>query len=83
MQQKGGTQVNSNLKATGNYVVNVVAGNIQIIKKLDVEAEQNETFNFTITDENDQTVATATAVIKKDKKKQSGIYAYKGSQCKT
>ena len=66
--EKGGTQVNSNLKATGNYVVNVVAGNIQIIKKLDVEAEQNETFNFTITDENDQTVATATAVIKKDKK---------------
>ena len=37
--EKGGTQVNSNLEATGNYVVNVVAGNIQIIKKLDVAAE--------------------------------------------
>lgn len=72
--EKGGTQVNSNLKATGNYVVNVVAGNIQIIKKLDVEAEQNETFNFTITDENDQTVATATAVIKKDKKEAKAVF---------
>ena len=30
--EKGGTQVNSNLEATGNYVVNVVAGSIQIIK---------------------------------------------------
>lgn len=37
--EKGGTQVNSNLEATGNYVVNVVAGNIQIIKKLDGAAE--------------------------------------------
>lgn len=62
--EKGGTQVNSNLKATGNYVVNVVAGNIQIIKKLDGAAEKDETFNFTITDGNNQTVATAT--IKKD-----------------
>ena len=64
--EKGGTQVNSNLEATGNYVVNVVAGNIQIIKKLDGAAEQDETFNFTITDGNNQTVATATATIKKD-----------------
>lgn len=64
--EKGGTQVNSNLEATGNYVVNVVAGNIQIIKKLDVAAEKDETFNFTITDGNNQTVATATATIKKD-----------------
>lgn len=64
--EKGGTQVNSNLKATGNYVVNVVAGNIQIIKKLDGAAEKDETFNFTITDGNNQTVATATATIKKD-----------------
>lgn len=73
-EEKGGTQVNSNLEAIGNYVVNVVAGNIQIIKKLDVEAEQNETFNFTITDENDQTVATATAVIKKDKKEAKAVF---------
>lgn len=64
--KKGGTPVNSDLKATGNYVVNVVAGNIQIIKKLDVAAEQDETFNFTITDANNQIVATATATIKKD-----------------
>ena len=64
--EKGGTQVNSNLKATGNYVVNVVAGNIQIIKELDGAAEKDETFNFTITDGNNQTVATATATIKKD-----------------
>lgn len=63
--EKGGTQVNSNLEATGNYVVNVVAGNIQIIKKLDGAAEKDETFNFTITDGNNQTVATATATIKK------------------
>ena len=48
--EKGGTPVNSNLKATGNYVVNVVAGNIQIIKELDGAAEKDETFNFTITD---------------------------------
>lgn len=64
--EKGGTPVNSNLKATGNYVVNVVAGNIQIIKELDGAAEKDETFNFTITDGNNQTVATATATIKKD-----------------
>ena len=64
--EKGGTQVNSNLKATGNYVVNVVAGNIQIIKELDGAAEKDETFNFTITDGNNQTVATATATIKKN-----------------
>lgn len=64
--EKGGTPVNSNLEATGNYVVNVVAGSIQIIKKLDVVAEQDETFNFTITDEKNRTVATATATIKKD-----------------
>ena len=64
--EKGGTQVNSNLEATGNYVVKVVAGNIQIIKKLDGAAEKDETFNFTITDGNNQTVATATATIKKD-----------------
>lgn len=72
--EKGGTPVNSNLEATGNYVVNVVAGNIQIIKKLDVAAEQDETFNFTITDKNNQTVATATATIKKDEKKATAVF---------
>lgn len=72
--EKGGTQVNSNLEVTGNYVVNVVAGNIQIIKKLDVAAEQNETFNFTITDKNKQTVATATATIKKDEKEATAVF---------
>lgn len=72
--EKGGTQVNSNLEATGNYVVNVVAGNIQIIKKLDVEAEQDETFNFTITDEKDRTVATATATIKKDESEATAVF---------
>ena len=72
--EKGGTQVNSNLKATGNYVVKVVAGNIQIIKKLDVAAEQNETFNFTITDENKQTVATATATFTKGEKEATAVF---------
>lgn len=72
--EKGGTPVNSNLEATGNYVVNVVAGNIQIIKKLDVAAEQDETFNFTITDKNNQTVATATATIKKDENEATAVF---------
>lgn len=72
--EKGGTPVNSNLEETGNYVVNVVAGNIQIIKKLDVAAEQNETFNFTITDENKQTVATATATFTKGEKKATAVF---------
>ena len=72
--EKGGTQVNSNLEATGNYVVNVVAGSIQIIKKLDVVAEQDETFNFTITDEKNRTVATATATIKKDEPTATAVF---------
>lgn len=72
--EKGGTPVNSNLEETGNYVVNVVAGNIQIIKKLDVAAEQKETFNFTITDEKNQTVATATATIKKGEKEATAVF---------
>lgn len=72
--EKGGTQVNSNLEATGNYVVNVVAGSIQIIKKLDVVAEQDETFNFTITDEKNRTVATATATIKKDELTATAVF---------
>lgn len=72
--EKGGTQVNSNLEATGNYVVNVVAGSIQIIKKLDVVAEQDQTFNFTITDEKNRTVATATATIKKDEPTATAVF---------
>ena len=72
--EKGGTQVNSNLEATGNYVVNVVAGSIQIIKKLDVVAEQDETFKFTITDEKNRTVATATATIKKDEPTATAVF---------
>lgn len=72
--EKGGTPVNSNLEATGNYVVNVVAGSIQIIKKLDVVAEQDETFNFTIADEKNRTVATATATIKKDESTATAVF---------
>lgn len=72
--EKGGTPVNSNLEATGNYVVNVVAGNIQIIKELDGAAEQDETFKFTITDENNRTVATATATIKKDELEATAVF---------
>ena len=72
--EKGGTPVNSNLEVTGNYIVNVVAGNIQIIKKLDVAAEQEETFNFTITDENNQTVAVATATIAKDGTEATAVF---------
>lgn len=72
--EKGGTPVNSNLEATGNYVVNVVAGSILIIKKLDVVAEQDETFNFTIADEKNRTVATATATIKKDESTATAVF---------
>lgn len=72
--EKGGTPVNSNLEATDNYVVNVVAGSIQIIKKLDVVAEQDETFNFTIADEKNRTVATATATIKKDESTATAVF---------
>lgn len=72
--EKGGTPVNSNLEATGNYVVNVVAGSIQIIKKLNVVAEQDETFNFTIADEKNRTVATATATIKKDESTATAVF---------
>ena len=39
--------------------------------------EQDETFNFTITDENNRTVATATATIKKDEPKATATAVFK------
>ena len=60
---KGGVEVTSTIAATGTYIVNVVAGELQIIKKLDTPADQNETFNFVIKDNNKTDVATATATV--------------------
>ena len=45
----GGTVVSSNLSAEGVYKVNVVAGELQIVKYLDVVAEQDKTFTFKVT----------------------------------
>lgn len=60
---KGGAEVNSNIAAVGTYIVNVVAGELQIIKKLDAPAERDETFNFVIRDDNQTEIATATATV--------------------
>ena len=59
---KGGISVDSSVASTGTYTVNVIAGELQIVKKLDAQAEKEETFEFTITS-NDKVVATATATI--------------------
>lgn len=45
----GGTVVNADLNKEGTYKVNVVAGEIQIVKHLDVPAEQDKTFTFKVT----------------------------------
>ena len=60
---KGGAEVNSNIAAVGTYIVNVVAGELQIIKKLDAPAERDETFNFVIRDDKQTEIATATATV--------------------
>lgn len=61
-EPKGGSSVDSSVASTGTYTVNVIAGELQIVKKLDAQAEKEETFEFTITS-NDKVVATATATI--------------------
>ena len=71
---KGGVEVTSTIAATGTYIVNVVAGELQIIKKLDTPADQNETFNFVIKDNNKTDVATATATVVKGSSKATAVF---------
>lgn len=70
---KGGSSVDSSVASTGTYTVNVIAGELQIVKKLDAQAEKEETFRFTITDKNGD-VATATAKIAKGGKKATAVF---------
>ena len=62
---KGGEEVTEGLTATGTYTVNVIAGEMRIVKKLDVASERDETFTFEIKDSEDNVIATATADVKK------------------
>ena len=62
---KGGEEVTEGLTATGTYTVNVIAGEMQIVKKLDVASERDETFTFEIKDSKDNVIAIATANVKK------------------
>ena len=55
----------------------VIAGELQIVKKLDAQAEKEETFRFTITDKNGD-VATATAKIAKGGKKATAVFELVG-----
>ena len=71
---KGGVEVTSIIAATGTYIVNVVAGELQIIKKLDTPADQNEIFNFVIKDKNNTDVATATATVVKGSSKATAVF---------
>lgn len=71
---KGGVEVTSTIAATGTYIVNVVAGELQIIKKLDTPADQNEIFNFVIKDKNNTDVATATATVVKNSSKATAVF---------
>ena len=70
---KGGISVESSVASTGTYTVNVIAGELQIVKKLDAQAEKEETFRFTITDKNGD-VATATAKIAKGGKEATAVF---------
>lgn len=70
---EGGTVV-SDLTKEGTYIVNVVAGELQIIKKLDTLADQNETFNFVIKDNNKTEVATATATVVKGSSEATAVF---------
>ena len=71
---KGGVEVTSTIADTGTYIVNVVAGELQIIKKLDTSADQKETFNFVIKDKNNTAVATATATVVKDSSEATAVF---------
>ena len=71
---KGGVEVTSTIADTGTYIVNVVAGELQIIKKLDTPADQNEIFNFVIKDKNNTDVATATATVVKGSSEATAVF---------
>lgn len=71
---KGGGEVTSTIADTGTYIVNVVAGELQIIKKLDTPADQNEIFNFVIKDKNNTDVATATATVVKGSSEATAVF---------
>ena len=71
---KGGIEVTSTIADTGTYIVNVVAGELQIIKKLDTPADQNEIFNFVIKDKNNTDVATATATVVKGSSEATAVF---------
>ena len=71
---KGGVEVTSTIAATGTYIVNVVAGELQIIKKLDTPTDQDETFNFVIKDNNKTNVATATATVVKGSSEATAVF---------
>lgn len=70
---EGGTVV-SDLTKEGTYIVNVVAGELQIIKKLDTPTDQDETFNFVIKDNNKTEVATATATVVKGSSTATAVF---------
>lgn len=70
---KGGISVDPSVASKGTYTVNVIAGELQIVKKLDAQAEKEETFRFTITDKNGD-VATATAKIAKGGKEATAVF---------
>lgn len=74
---KGGISVDSSVASTGTYTVKVIAGELQIVKKLDAQAEKEETFRFTITDKNGD-VATATAKIAKGGKEATAVFELVG-----
>ena len=74
---KGGISVDSSVASTGTYTVNVIAGELQIVKKLDAQAEKEETFRFTITDQNGD-VATATAKIAKGEEEATAVFELVG-----
>lgn len=71
---KGGVEVTSTIAATGTYIVNVVAGELQIIKKLDTPTDQDETFNFVIKYNNKTDVATATATVVKNSSEATAVF---------
>ena len=76
-EPKGGISVDSSVVSTGTYTVNVIAGELQIVKKLDAQAEKEEIFRFTITDQNGD-VATATAKIAKGGTEATAVFELVG-----
>lgn len=76
-EPKGGISVDPSVASTGTYTVNVIAGELQIVKKLDAQAEKEEIFRFTITDQNGD-VATATAKIAKGGTEATAVFELVG-----